>query len=77
MYFCSGKVYFKELKIKLYLLNLNTVFSGLIQRPVACKNAHYPYNNFVFKSVSCDEFGITKEGLEKKSEYFFIGSEHP
>ena len=53
------------------------VLRGLILRPVAWKNAHYPiFIYFVFKCLVL-YFRIKKEWLEKKFEYFFIGSEHP
>ena len=51
------------------------LFRGLIQSPVARKNAHYPI--FFFFICLILSFGIKKERLEKKFEYFFIGSEHP
>ena len=52
------------------------VLRGLIQRPVARKNAHYPIL-ILFSYVLCCILESKKEWLEKKFEYFFIGSEHP
>ena len=40
------------------------------------KKCTLPYIYFVTKCLVLN-FGIKKEGLEKKFEYFFIGSEHP
>ena len=40
------------------------------------KKCTLPYIYFVFKCLVL-YFGIKKEWLEKKFEYFFIGSEHP
>ena len=75
MHFCSGQVYFKELKIKLNLQNLK---HG-VQRPhsQACsfKNSHY-HILILFSNVLCCIWNQKRED-RKKFEYFFIGSEHP
>ena len=70
MYFCSRQVRFKELKIKLILRNLKHL------EACSLKKCTLPYIYFVFKCLVL-YFGIKKEWLEKKFEYFFIGSEHP
>ena len=63
----------KELKIKLIFLIfkrcLEVSFRGL-------KKCTLPYIYFVFICLIL-YFGIKKEQLKKKFEYFFIGSEHP
>ena len=67
---------FQSLKIKLILLNLK--HDAQRSHPEACslKKCTLPYIYFAFKCLML-YFGIKKGWLEKKFEYFFIGSEHP
>ena len=67
---------FQELKNKLILLNLKHVAQRSHSETCSLKKCTLPYIYFVFKSLVL-YFGIKKEWLEKKFEYFFIGSEHP
>ena len=76
MYFCSRQVCFKELKIKLILLNFRQGAQRSHSEACSLKKCTLPYIYFVFKCLVL-YFGIKKEWLEKKFEYFFIGSEHP
>ena len=76
MYFCSRQVCFKELKINLILLNLRHGAQRSYSEACSLKKCTLPYINFVFKCLVL-YFEIKKECLEKKFEYFFIGSEHP
>ena len=76
MCFCSRQVCFKELKINLILLNLRRGAPRSHSEACSLKKCTLPYINFVFKCLVL-YFGIKKERLEKKFEYFFIGSEHP
>ena len=76
MYFCSRQVCFKELKIKLILRNLKHGAQRSHLEACSLKKCTLPYIYFVFKCLVL-YFGIKKELLEKKFEYFFIGSEHP
>ena len=76
MYCLSKKVYVKELKIKLIFL----IFKHAVQRsrsvPCSLKKCTLPYIYFAFICLILS-FGINKERLDKKFEYFFIGSERP
>ena len=74
--FCSRQVCFKELKIKLILLNLKHGTYRSHSEACSLKKCTLPYIYFVFKCLVL-YFGIKKEWLEKKFEYFYIGSEHP
>ena len=74
--YCSIQVCFKELKIKLILLNLKHDAQRFQSEDCSLKKCTLPYINFAFKCLVL-HFGIKKEWLEKKFEYFFIGSEHP
>ena len=74
--FCSRRVCFKELKIKLILLNFKHGVQRSQSKGCSLKKCTLPYTYFVFKCLVL-YFGIKKEWLEKKFEYFFIGSEHP
>ena len=76
VYFCSRQVCFKELKIKLILLNLKHDAQRSHSEACSLKKCTLPYIYFAFKCLML-YFGIKKEWLEKKFEYFFIGSEHP
>ena len=76
MYFCSRQVCFKELKIKLILLNLKHDAQRSHSEACSLKKCTLPYIYFAFKCLML-YFGIKKEWLEKKFEYFLIGSEHP
>ena len=76
MYFCSRQVCFKELKINLILINLRHGAQRSHSDACSLKKCTLPYIDFVFKCLVL-YFGIKKEWLEKKFEYFFIGSEHP
>ena len=67
---------FKELKIKLILPNLKHGAQRSHSEACSLKKCTLPYIYFVFKCLVL-YFGIKKEWLEKKFEYFFIGSEHP
>ena len=70
------QVCFKELKIKLILPNLKHGAQRSHSEACSLKKCTLPYIYFVFKFLVL-YFGIKKEWLEKKFEYFFIGSEHP
>ena len=72
MYFCSRQVCFKELKIKLILPNLRHGAQRSHSEACSLKKCTLPYIYFVFKCLVL-YFGIKKEWLEKKFEYFFIG----
>ena len=74
--FCSRQVCFKELKIKLMLLNLKHGAQRSHSDTCSLKKCTLPIIYCVFKCLVL-YFGIKKEWLEKKFEYFFIGSEHP
>ena len=74
--FCSRQECFKELKIKLILLNLKHGVQRSHSQTCSLKKCTLLYTYFVFKYFVL-YFGIKKEWLEKKFEYFFIGSEHP
>ena len=74
--FCSRQVCFKELKIKLILVNLKYDSQRSHSEACSLKKCTLPYIYFVIKCLMF-YFGIKKEWLEKKFEYFFIGSEHP
>ena len=76
MYFCSRQVCFKELKIKLILVNLKHDAQRSHLEACSLKKCTLPYIHFVIKCLML-YFGIKKVWLEKKFEYFFIGSEHP
>ena len=76
MYSCSRQVCFKELKIKLIFLNLKQSVQRTHSQACSSKKCTLPYTYFVFKCLVL-YFGIKKEWLEKKFEYFVIGSEHP
>ena len=76
MYFCSRQVCFKELKIKLILRNLKHGAQRSHLEACSLKKCTPPFIYFVLKCLVL-YFGIKKEWLEKKFEYFFIGSEHP
>ena len=76
MYFCSRQVCFKELKIKLILLNLKHGVKRSHSQACCLKKCTLPYTYFGFKCLVL-YLGIKKEWLEKKFEYFFIGSKHP
>ena len=75
MYFCSGQIYFKELKIKLNLLNLKHGVQKSNSEAYSLKKCTLPYANFVFKCLVI--FWNQRRGLEKKFDCFLIGSEHP
>ena len=66
----------KELKIKLIFLTFKHVVQRSHSEPCNSKKCTLPYIYFVFICLNLS-FGIKKEQLEKKFEYFFIGSEHP
>ena len=76
MYVRSRQVCFKELKNKLILPNLKHCAQRSHSEACSLKKCTLPYIYFVFKCLVL-YFGIEKEWLEKKFEYFFIGSEHP
>ena len=76
VFFCSRHVCFKELKIKLILLNLKHDAQRSHSEACSLKKSTLPYIYFAFKCLML-YFGIKNEWLEKKFEYFFIGSEHP
>ena len=66
----------KELKIKLFFLIFKHVVERSHSEPCSSKKCTLAYIYFVFICL-ISSFGIKKERLEKKFEYFFIGSEHP
>ena len=68
MYFCSRQVCFKELKIKLILLNLKHDAKRSHSEACSLKKCTLPYIYFAFKCLML-YFGIKKEWLEKKFEY--------
>ena len=59
-----------------FLLNLKYGAQRSHSETCSLKKCTLPYIYFVIKCLVL-YFGIKKEGLEKKFEYFFIGSEHP
>ena len=61
---------------KLILPNLKHGAQRFHSEACSLKKCTLPYIYFVFKCLVL-YFGIKKEWLEKKFEYFFIGSEHP
>ena len=63
-------------RIKLILPNLKHGAQRSHSEAYSLKKCTLPYIYFVFKCLVL-YFGIKKEWLEKKFEYFFIGSEHP
>ena len=74
MYFCSRQVCFKELKIKLILLDLKHGAQRSHSEACSLKKCTLPYIYFVFK---CVVFWNQNRVVRKKFECFFIGSEHP
>ena len=66
----------KELKIKLIFLIFKHVVHRSHSEVYSLKKCTLPYIYFDFICLILS-FGIQKERLEKKFEYFFIGSEHP
>ena len=67
----------KKKKInKLILLNLKHGAQRSHSEACSLKKCTLPYIYLVFKCLML-YFGIEKEWLEKKFEYFFVGSEHP
>ena len=66
----------KELKIKSIFLIFKHVVKRSHSEPCGLKKCTLPYIYFAFICLILS-FGIKKERLEKKFEYFFIGSEHP
>ena len=74
--FVQDRYVFKELKIKLILLNLKHGAQRSHSEACSLKKCTLPYIYFVIKCLVL-YFGIKTEGLEKKFKYFFIGSEHP
>ena len=60
----------------LILLNFKHGAQRSLSEACSLKKCTLPYIYFVFKSLVL-YFGIKKGWLEKKFEYFFIGSEHP
>ena len=74
MHFCSKQVCFKELKNKFILLYLkHIVFRGLIHRPVARKNAHYPIL-ILFSNVLCCNLKSKKSGQKKSLNTFSLAA---
>ena len=66
----------KELEIKLIFLIFKHVVYRSHSEAFSLKKCTLPFIHFVFIClILC--YGIKKERLEKKFEYFFIGSEHP
>ena len=65
-----------ELEIKSILLNLKHDAQRSHSEACSLKKCTLPYIYFAFKCLML-YFGIKKVWLEKKFEYFFIGSEHP
>ena len=65
-------------RIKKKIISPNSKHGAQWSHSEACslKKCTLPYIYFVFKCLVL-YFGIKKERLEKKFEYFFIGSEHP
>ena len=76
--FVQDRYVSQELKIKLILPNLKYGAQRSHSEACSLKKCTLPYTciYFVFKCLVL-YFGIKKEWLEKKFEYFFIGSEHP
>ena len=73
MYFCSRQVCFKELKIKLFLLNLRHGAQRPHSEACSLKTCTLPYINFVFKCLVL-YFGIKKEWLEKSLNTFSLAA---
>ena len=71
MYFCSRQVCFKELKIKLILLNLHGAKRSYSE-VCSLKKCTLPYIYFVFKCLVL-YFGIQKEWLEKSLKGVQVG----
>ena len=65
-----------ELKIKSIFLIFKHVVKRSHSEPCSLKKCTLPYIYFAFICLILS-FRIKKELLEKKFEYFFIGSEHP
>ena len=74
--FLSKTGMFQKIKIKLILPNLKHGAQKSHSEACSLKKCTLPYIYFVYKCLVL-YFGIKKEWLEKKFEYFFIGSEHP
>ena len=72
-FFCSRHVCFKELKIKLILPNLKHGAQWSYTEACSLKKCTLPYIYFVFKCLVL-YFGIKKERLEKKFEYFLLAA---
>ena len=73
MYFCSRQVCFKELKIKLILLNLKHGAQRSLSEACSLKKCTLPYIYFVFKCLVL-YFGIKKGWLEKKLDTFSLAA---
>ena len=73
MYVCSRQVCFKELKIKLILLNLKHGAQRSHSEACSLKKCTLPYIYFVFKCLVL-YFGIRKEWLEKKMNTFSLAA---
>ena len=74
----QGAFLFKELKIKLILLNLKHGVQWSHSQACSLKKCTLPYTYFVFKSIALFFFFFDqKRAVRKMFEYLFIGSEHP
>ena len=73
MYFCSRRVYFKELKIKLILLNFKHGVQRSHSQACSLKKCTLPYTYFIFKCLVL-YFGIKKEWLEKSLNTFSLAA---
>ena len=73
MYFCSRLVCFKELKIKLILLNLKHDAQRSHSEACSLKKCTLPYIYFAFKCLML-YFGIKEEWLEKSLNTFSLAA---
>ena len=73
MYFCSRQVCFKELKIKLILLNLKHDAQRSHSEACNLKKCTLAYSYFAFKCLIL-YFGIKKEWLEKRLNTFSLAA---